>query len=130
MKISFPGGKKVDINYKNFVIKTDQPIKYGGENSNPEPFSLFLSSIGACVGYYILSFCQERDINTKELKLIVKTIKNNQTNMIDQIDIRILAQKNFPDKYLKSIIKTANLCAVKKHLENPPKIEILINKVE
>jgi len=130
MKISFPGGKKVDINYKDFTIKTDQPIKYGGENSNPEPFSLFISSIGACVGYYILTFCQERNIPTKEIKLILETINNTQTKMIEKIEIKIFTQKIFPDKYIKSMIKVANLCTVKKHLEKPPKIDISIKKIE
>ena len=54
MKISFPGGKKVNINYKDFIIKTDQPIINGGENTYPDPFSIFISSIGACAGFYIL----------------------------------------------------------------------------
>jgi len=130
MKISFPGGKKVDINYKDFTIKTNQPIKYGGENSNPEPFSLFISSIGACVGYYILTFCQERNIPTKEIKLILETINNTQTKMIEKIEIKIFTQKIFPDKYIKSMIKVANLCTVKKHLEKPPKIDISIKKIE
>ena len=75
MEINFPGGKKVDINYKDFLIRTDQPIKNGGENTNPEPFSLFIASIGACIGFYILSFCQERNIHTKKMKLLLQTKK-------------------------------------------------------
>jgi ribosomal protein S12 methylthiotransferase accessory factor len=126
MKINFTGGKKVDINYKDFIIKTDQPIIQGGENTNPEPFSLFIASIGACIGFYILSFCQERNIQTKKMNLLLQTKKNNQTKMIEQIDIKINLQKNFPEKYIKAMFKVANLCTVKKHLENPPKINLLI----
>jgi ribosomal protein S12 methylthiotransferase accessory factor len=129
MEINFPGGKKVDINYKDFIIRTDQPIKNGGENTNPEPFSLFIASIGACIGFYILSFCQERNIHTKKMKLLLQTKKNNQTNMIEQIDINIIIQKNFPEKYIKTMIKVANLCTVKKHLENPPDINFIINNI-
>jgi ribosomal protein S12 methylthiotransferase accessory factor len=127
MKISFPGGKKVYIDYKDFLIKTDQPLKFGGENTSPEPFSLFISSIGSCIGLYILSFCQERNIPTNKMKLLLKTKKNNDTKMIEKIDIKIIT-KNFPDKYIKSVIKTANLCTVKKHLEKPPKIDITLEK--
>ncbi len=39
MKISFPGGKKVDADYKGFTIKTDQPRHEEGDGSAPEPFS-------------------------------------------------------------------------------------------
>ena len=38
MEIIFPGGKRVDANYKGFIIKTDQAIYNGGENSAPAPF--------------------------------------------------------------------------------------------
>ena len=129
MDVSFPGGKKVYVKYKNFIIKTDQPIKYGGENSNPDPFSVFISSIGACVGYFILSFCIERNIQTKDLKIELETKKNDKTNLIEMINIRIITNTHFPDKYLKSMIKVANLCTVKKHLINPPKVNISINNI-
>jgi ribosomal protein S12 methylthiotransferase accessory factor len=129
MDISFPGGKKVYVKYKNFIIKTDQPIEYGGENTNPDPFSIFISSIGACVGFFILSFCQERNIQTKDLKIELETKKNSKTNYIEIINIRIITNKNFPDKYIKPMIKVANLCTVKKHLKNPPKINISINNI-
>ena len=78
MKISFPGGKKVNINYKDFIIKTYQPIINGGENTYPDSFSIFISSIGACAGFYILSFCQERGITTNDIELLLQTTKNKQ----------------------------------------------------
>lgn len=127
MKISFPGGKKVNINYKDFIIKTDQPIINGGENTYPDSFPIFISSIGACAGFYILSFCQERGITTNDIELLLQTTKNKQTKLIEKIDITIFTQ-NFPDKYIKSMIKVANLCTVKKHLENPPQINVIFNK--
>ena len=79
MRISFPGGKKVDANYKGFTIKTDQPKQEGGDGSAPEPFSFFLSSIGTCAGLYVLSFCQERNISTNDIKMILRTVKNEET---------------------------------------------------
>ena len=128
MIINFPSRKKVNVNYKNFIIKTDQPLEKGGNNTNPDPFSLFISSIGACTGFYILSFCNERSIPIEDIELILKTKKNNQNNMIEEININIITKKSFPDKYIKSIIKVANLCTVKKHLESPPKINISLIK--
>ena len=128
MEISLPGGKKVDANYKGFTIKTDQSKKEGGDGSAPEPFSFFLSSIGTCTGLYVLSFCQKRNISTNDIKMILKTVKNEKTKMIDKIFIEIQAPKTFPDNYKKAVIKAANLCTVKKHLDKPPKIEISLTK--
>lgn len=128
MEISFPGGKKVDAKYKGFTIKTDQPKHSGGDSEAPEPFSLFLSSIGTCTGIYVLRFCQERSIPTEDIKLILRTEKNEETHMMDKIDMEIQVPNTFPDKYKNAMIKAAGLCAVKKHLETPPQIEIFVKK--
>jgi hypothetical protein len=56
MKIVFPGGKKVNAEYKGFSIETDQSVDSRGDGAAPEPFDLFLASIGTCAGIYVLNF--------------------------------------------------------------------------
>jgi ribosomal protein S12 methylthiotransferase accessory factor len=46
------------------------------------------------------------------------------TGMIEKIDLEIQVPPTFPEKYYDSLIRSAELCAVKKHLENPPKFEV------
>jgi len=128
MKIVFPGGKKVDAIYRGFTIKTDQPEREGGEGTAPEPFTLFLTSIGTCTGIYVLSFCQKRNISTEGLKMILIKEKNKETHMINKISIKIQVPKDFPDNYKNAVVKAAEACSVKKHLENPPKFEITVTK--
>ncbi|MHC4777916.1 MAG: OsmC family protein, partial [Planctomycetota bacterium] len=67
IQITFPGGKKVEAQLKEYRILTDQPVKEGGEGSAPAPFDLFLASIGTCGAYYVLTFCQTRKIPTEGL---------------------------------------------------------------
>ena len=128
MRINFQEGKKVNVFLDNFIIKTDQKIEYGGDNENPEPFSLFIASIGACTGFYVLSFCQKRNISTEDITLFLKTKKNKLNNLIEEINIDIKTSKLFPDKYIKPVIKAANLCSVKRQLDDPPKINISLQK--
>ena len=124
MKITFPGGKKVNAEFNGFTHKTDQTRISGGDESAPEPFSTFLSSIGTCAGIYILSFCQQREIDTNGMELVQSMNFNPFSGMIDKIKLNIVLPNGFPDKYKKAVINSANLCTVKKHLENPPKFEI------
>ncbi|MEZ4999181.1 MAG: hypothetical protein R2744_03325 [Bacteroidales bacterium] len=56
LEIFFDGGLKVNARDGNFVIKTDQAKDSGGEGSAPEPFTLFLASIGTCAGYTLRVF--------------------------------------------------------------------------
>ena len=128
IEVSFSGGKKVNAKFKNFTIKTDQPICDGGEGAAPEPFSLFIASIGTCIGFYVLSFCQKRNIPTEGIKLFLKTVKYKEIHLISKIEIEIKLPKGFPDQYKKAVIRAAEQCTVKKHLDNPPKIEIFTTK--
>jgi len=124
IKITFPGGKKVNAEFNGFTIRTDQSIAHGGGGSAPEPFTLFLASIGTCAGIYTLSFCKKRNIDTKGMQIIQSAIFNASTRMVDKIKLKIILPDSFPEKYKKAIINSANLCYVKKHLENPPQISI------
>jgi putative redox protein len=127
INISFPGGKKVNAEFNGFVVRTDQPVKYGGENAAPAPYDYFLASIGTCAGIYILSFCQERKIPTERVSLrqrleFGKTPEGK--SFIEKILIEIHVPQDFPEKYHNALIKVADQCAVKKAIMNPPKFEI------
>lgn len=124
MVISFEDGKKVNALYKEMVIKTDQSVMAGGEGSAPEPFTLFLASIGTCAGIYVKSFCDQRGISTGGIKLIQSMTYNPEKKMIDRIGIDIQLPEDFPEKYKSAVIKAADMCTVKKHLADPPEIEV------
>jgi ribosomal protein S12 methylthiotransferase accessory factor len=49
---------------------------------------------------------------------------NRVSGMVENIDLEIQVPEGFPEKYRPSLIHTAELCAVKKHLENPPKFGV------
>jgi putative redox protein len=130
MEVVFPGSKKVNALYKGFIIETDQPEHAGGSGSAPSPFDLFLVSIGSCIGDYVLSFCQERGISTEGLKLDLKTEGDQKTRFVGKINVGIRLPAAFPEKYQEAVRRAAELCAVKKHLQDPPQLEITATLAE
>ncbi len=128
MVVTFPGGKRVDAEYEGLTIRTDQSKKNGGEGSAPEPFQLFLASLATCAGIYVLGFCEKRGIPTDSISLVQSTEKNKDTNMYDHISIEIRLPADFPDRYVDAVIKSANLCLVKKHILTPPSFKITATK--
>jgi ribosomal protein S12 methylthiotransferase accessory factor len=118
--IDFPGGSRVDAHFGKFSVATDQPPAA----SAPTPFELFLSSLATCAGIYVLGFCQQRGLPTEGIQIIQRTHSNPLTGMVEVIDIDILVPPSFPEKYRSSLIRSAELCKVKKHLENPPTFNV------
>ncbi|NTW52605.1 MAG: osmotically inducible protein C [Chlorobiaceae bacterium] len=124
MIVSFAGGKKVNADFNGFTIKTDQGVYAGGEGTAPEPFSLFLASIGTCAGIFVLSFCQNRDISTDGIRIVQSHQANESGRGVGKITITIELPPDFPEKYKDAVINVANLCAVKKHIMEPPVFEV------
>lgn len=118
LKITFPGGLEVDAQYGPMTIKTNQ------DGSAPAPFALFLASIGTCAGIYVLSFCQQRGLNTDGLEITQRMSSDPLTHMIRDITLDIKLPADFPDKYREAVIRAADQCAVKKHLAQPPSFTI------
>jgi len=124
MIIDFPGGARVDAHFGPYTVMTDQPSQGGGAGSAPTPFAVFLSSIGTCAGIYALGFCRQRGLNTDGLRIVQRVNSNPTTGMVQQVDLEIELPKDFPDKYKAAIVNAVELCAVKKHLQQPPMFEI------
>ena len=128
MIITFDGKAKVNAEYRGHLIKTDQPSRGGGDDSAPAPFYLFLASVGTCAGIYVKSFCDQRGIDTDKIRIVQNVEYNPEKRMIGKIKIDIQLPGNFPEKYKNAVIKAANQCAVKKHLQDPPAIETIATK--
>lgn len=120
MVIDFPGGARVDAHFGEHTVKTDQPAMGGGENSAPAPFAVFLASIGTCAGIYVLGFCRQRGLPTDGIRIIQRANRSRATGMVDQVELEIQVPPDFPARYHDALVRSAEMCAVKKHLENPP----------
>ncbi|MBT3935725.1 MAG: osmotically inducible protein OsmC [Bacteroidetes bacterium] len=125
LEVYFDGNKKVNAKINGSIIKTDQPVKAGGDGSAPAPFDLFLASIGTCAGIYVKGFCDSRGIDATNIKIIQKHSFNQSTRMIDSIELEAILPADFPEKYKSAIISAMDLCAVKKHLNNPPQFSTI-----
>lgn len=124
MKINFPGGLRVNACFGRHRVPTDQRTAEGGEDSAPSPFALFLASLGTCAGYYVLRFCRERGLPTDGIELLQRTEADSGGTMISRVVVDIHLPADFPIKYRNAVVKAAEQCTVKKHLEYPPKFEI------
>jgi len=120
MIITFPGGYKVNAIYKGFTIETDQPREDGGDGTAPEPFSLFLASIGTCAGVYVLRFFHTRKIPTDGLQIKLKTEWDSEKRMLSKIILELHLPPHFPKKYISAVKSAVDACAVKRHILNPP----------
>ncbi len=125
LKVRFGSGLEVDVEYRGFVVKTDQPVRDGGGGTGLSPFDYFLVSLAACAGFYALAFCRERKISVEGLGVTMSAEREEVSKMIDKVTITVDLPAHFPDKYRLALVKAVDHCTVKAHILRAPQFEIV-----
>jgi len=121
--VSFEGKKKVNAQVGKHIVRTDQPLNNGGEDTYPSPYELFLASMATCTGIYVKGYCDNRGISTEGITL-TQTQEYDENGLASRIDTIINLPKDFPEKNIESVIHVAGLCKVKKQLSFIPEMTI------
>ena len=126
IEVFFDGSKGVNAVVNEHIIKTDQPKEAGGDNSAPTPFDLFLASLATCAGFYVKSFCDQRNLPTNKIRIFQDMEYDPVTKLVAKINIEIQVPEDFPEKYHEALIAVAGKCKVKQHLQHPPAIQVSV----
>jgi putative redox protein len=122
--VTLPGGKHVDARIGRHLVRTDQPVEAGGEDSAPPPFHLFLAAIGTCAGIYVAGFCQKRGLPTEGIRLLQRNTFHTETGALLRVAIDVEVPPSFPEKYRDALVRVADQCAVKKAIQAQPAFEV------
>jgi ribosomal protein S12 methylthiotransferase accessory factor len=126
IEIRFPGGVQVEAALEGFTVLTDQPASAGGGGKAPSPFDLFLASVATCSGFYALRFCQERGLPTEGLHVSMDAERDEAHKRTARLRVAITLPEGFPEKYRAALLRSVSQCTVKRHLEEPPAIELAL----
>jgi ribosomal protein S12 methylthiotransferase accessory factor len=121
--VTLPGGKRVDAQVGRHLVRTDQPVEGGGEDSAPSPFQLFLASVGTCAGIFVAGFCQKRGLPTEGIR-IVERLHHGEDGSLSGIDLDIEVPPGFPEKYHDALVRVADQCSVKKAIQTQPRFAV------
>ncbi|MDT8373532.1 MAG: OsmC family protein [Bacteroidales bacterium] len=124
MEVTFDGGKVITAHLNGKSIKTDQSVRNGGGGTAPEPFELFLASIGTCAGIYVKSFCDQRGIPAENIKIVQALEFDPAKRIPGKVTLDIQLPADFPEKYRAAVINAAELCLVKKTINDPPEFQV------
>jgi ribosomal protein S12 methylthiotransferase accessory factor len=121
--VTLPGGKRVDAQVGRHLVRTDQPVAGGGEDSAPSPYQLFLASIGTCAGIFVAGFCQKRGLSTEGIR-IVERLRAAEDGSLAGVDLDIEVPPGFPEKYHEALVRVADQCSVKKAIQVQPRFAV------
>jgi ribosomal protein S12 methylthiotransferase accessory factor len=128
MVVVLPGGRRVDVQVGRHVVRTDQPVKGGGDDSAPSPFDLFLASIGACAGIFVQGFCAARNLPFEGITILERP-HFGEAGALEAVDLELRLPKDFPARYRDAVVKVAEQCSVKKAIAAQPRFTVTASQV-
>lgn len=123
--VVFGDKQKITADLGDMTIATDQPVKEGGDGTAPNPFQLFLASLATCAGVYARRFCESRKIATDGLGVRVLFDYADKGFRVEKVTYELTLPDGFPDKYRDALVRSVDLCTVKKHVCQCPEFEIV-----
>ena len=109
-------------------ILGDQPIENEGEDSGMTPTEWFLASIGGCVGFYAVKYCQSRGLEATGLSVDVSAQKTTDMPVrLDNIQIQVNVPIALDAHHYQGLERAVDACLIHKTLSNPPHTTIQIS---
>lgn len=94
------------------------------------PYMIYLATVGMCSAVYVRAFFNQRNFDLSQVSLDQQISYNDETKMVDNIEIRVNLPLDFPAKYENAIKAVVDQCPVKKHFVNPPAVGVTANIAE
>lgn len=112
---------------RDHELLSDQPRTNGGEDKGMTPPEWFLASLGSCVGFYAVKFCQARQLDSTQMRIEVEGSKSQARPIrIDAIEIRVCLPYALDDKHRKGLQRAVDACIIHNTLTHPPEMSTII----
>ena len=118
--IGIPNAKKrVEVTSGNHVVITDYTVDHGGGDAGPSMGAVFLAGLVACTASTARGYCKKHDLPIPD-KVITTFDMDDETELITNVDFKIIVPEGFPEKRLKALVRASGQCTVKDWWVNPP----------
>ena len=126
MRVEHRGGDKFDINVRGHVVRVDQPVKDGGDDTAPTPTELFIASLASCVAFYARRFLARHDLPTDGLAVEATFEMGSKPARVAGIEVRIIVPEGVPAERLGALLAVATHCTVHNTLTTEPEVSITL----
>lgn len=118
------GGDRFDINVRGHVIRTDQPLGDGGEDTGPTPTELFIASLSGCVAFYARRYLERHSLPTDGLAVEADFSMGSRPARVARIDVRVTVPAAVPAERREALLAVASHCTVHNSLTAVPEISV------
>jgi putative redox protein len=126
MTIAWVTGVQLAVEARNHRVVVDQPLEEGGQDQGITPVELFIASLGSCIGYFAVRFCQRHKIPTAELRVTMGWDYAEQPHRVGSIRTRVELPAALDGAMKDRLQKVLEGCTVHHSITIAPRIFIQI----
>ena len=114
----------VDVRKHHFLV--DQPAEEGGQDEGIAPVEMLVASLGTCIGYFAVRFCQRHKIPTAGFKVSMEWSYTEQPHRIGLMTAHVDLPAKLDSAMRERLQKVLEGCTVHNSITITPKISIRI----
>ncbi|HEY5181974.1 MAG TPA: OsmC family protein [Dermatophilaceae bacterium] len=126
LRVEHRGGDQFDINVRGHVVRVDQPVKDGGDDTAPTPTELFIASLASCVAFYARRYLARHDLPTDGLAVEATFEMGARPARVAGIDLRLIVPGGVPAERLDALLAVATHCTVHNTLNSTPEVSVTL----
>jgi putative redox protein len=113
-----------EIAVRDHTLRVDQPLAEGGSDHAPTPTELFVSSLAACVAFYVRRYLHRHGLSAEGLAIDATYSFASNPARVGSIAVNISLPPSVPDDRRTGLLAVARHCTVHNTLEQSPKVNI------
>ncbi len=128
--VRFEGGMRFDMEVRGHTCTLDLAESGGGSDAGPTPPEVFVGAVGACIGVYLVDYCDRAGLPTEGLALAMSFDTADKPKRIGRIQIDIKLPSGIPEDRLRALGKVADSCLVHQTLVHGPEVAVALSRPE
>jgi uncharacterized OsmC-like protein len=124
MTVSWVKGVQLAVQVRKHRFVVDQPVEDGGQDEGITPVEMLVASLGTCIGYFAVRFCQRHKIQTQGLKVSMEWDYAEQPHRIGSMTAHVNLPVTLDSALKNRLEKVLESCTVHNSITLAPKISI------
>ncbi|MCB5294639.1 OsmC family protein [Arthrobacter sp. SO3] len=124
VRVAHLGGDRFDINIRGHLIRTDQPVGDGGEDTGPTPTELFIASLAGCIAFYARRYLDRHNLPTEGLAVDAEFHMGSRPARVASIEVRLTIPDGVTAERREALLAVASHCTVHNSLTSAPEISV------
>ncbi len=130
MSISWVNGVQLEVKVRDHCLLVDQPVQEGGNDEGSTPVEMFVASLGTCIGYFAVRFCQRHKLPMAGLKVFMEWGYAEQPHRIGSMTARVGLPTRLDTAMRERLQKVLEGCTVHNSITHAPEISIQLSTCE